>query len=221
MARVPRRPRAQRMARLSMVTALIATAACTSGTSDTTDGGDPSSTTSAGSSSTTEGVPDGRVSITTLPPSPDQDRERQRTDFTSKILEDGFVSDAEWESAVLALIACMDEGGVRTVDYDTDPGGWSFAYTEAVPDSGVDVESVYADCYSGYVEGVEPVFLAQTGLTPREQELVRVAIVACIRSEGIEIPDDADDMAMIEAVTQESPELYGNCRTKVLATLFP
>lgn len=218
MARLSHRPLAQR---LVVVAAFITVSSCTAGAVDTAPGGDPPSTTSAASTSTLETVPDGRVSTTTRPASPAQDLEQERTNFKNRILEDGFVSDAEWESAILALVACLGEGGVRTVEYDTRPGGWSFAYAEAIPGSGVNVDSVYADCYSGYVQDVESIVLAQTELTPQEKERVRVAMVACIGSQGVELPDDADDTEMIDAAMQSSPRLYGECRAQVFTTLFP
>lgn len=130
-----------------------------------------------------------------------------------RILADRQVTDAEFEEAVLAMVACLEESGIRVVEFDTRPAGWSIAY--GAPGGDPQVESaVYDDCYDRSLAAVEPFYLAERGPTERERIEERTQFAACMREAGLDVREDAEWSELQELATVD-PQSYVQCMDRV------
>lgn len=153
-----------------------------------------SSTTAAGVSST---APTPSTSTT-----PEEIPEFQRA-----LLEDGVTFD-EYESAVLAAVACLEANGIEVYGpYRNDqlPRGrkiyapgydpsltYSFGWT--LPDTASSdlqdaADAVYDDCVAEYLDHVEAAWSDVTAPTEEELDRAYEDLVACLRDQGFEIDD--------------------------------
>ncbi len=110
--------------------------------------------------------------------------------FQEAILHDGAVTSAEFESAVLATIACLEERGVVIVEFEIRGGGWSLAY-ESGPEDSTAADQIYEDCYEERLVFVEEGYLAGFDPPPEAIEAGRRAMVECLQEAGVDISDDA------------------------------
>jgi len=110
-------------------------------------------------------------------------------------IADGTVTEAEFERAVLALVACLEGSGLEVTDFSTKPGSWSIAYASPSRD-GLQEEAIYSQCYAAHVEDVEVYYFAERQPTAQEDaaqhEADRIAMVECLQSAGVDISDDAN-----------------------------
>ena len=124
----------------------------------------------------------------------------QTTDFQRELLLDGQLSFAEYEQAVLAALACMEEAGLdvegpypRSGDerfLDFRFGGEALAGEGPEAHAGRVHETGHS-CMSDYLADVSRVWQAQHLLTPEQREEQRGLVIQCLQDAGIEISTDA------------------------------
>ncbi len=130
--------------------------------------------------------------------------------FQARILEDGVVGPEEWESAVLAMVACLEDRGVPVEDFEIRGGGWSIAYA-SVDEHDAGGDRIYDDCYQERLSAVEPYYLASFDPPAEAIEAGRRAMVECLQREGIEISDDAAE-SDFQSVLDTDPGVWFMCR---------
>jgi len=131
---------------------------------------------------------------------------------------DGTVTEAEFERAVLALVACLEGSGLEVTDFSTKPGSWSIAYASPSEDSRQE-EAIYSECYIAHVEDIESYYLAERQPTAAEDaaqhETDRIAMIECLQAAGVDISDDADEDQVRRVGKLEGAAAYGRCFAEV------
>ncbi len=133
------------------------------------------------------------------------------SEFQRTILEDGVVTQGEYESAILATVECVRKAGVRITDpvLADDGETLEYEYGFTAPDD-VDgsarAEQEHARCSAEYVSDVNIVF--QTKPPPTEEDLaaIRPIVVACMEGIGIDLNPDFAVEEAIEAILGGGPE---------------
>lgn len=120
-----------------------------------------------------------------------------------KALADGELTFAEYESAALATVQCINDAGMQgeaTLNQKT--GVYSVGarwHSEGGPDAPVNVKNREASdaCYAGHWNAINQAWSAAR--QPSKEELVRAraALGACLRENGADVPENpsSDDFA--------------------------
>ncbi|VAW09650.1 hypothetical protein MNBD_ACTINO02-2507 [hydrothermal vent metagenome] len=107
---------------------------------------------------------------------------------------DGTVTESEFERAILALVACLEESGVEVTDFSTKAGSWSIAYA-SVDEESLQEDAIYLDCYSTHVQDVESYYFAERQPSAEEDavqhEVDRTFMIGCLQRAGVDVADDA------------------------------
>jgi hypothetical protein len=117
--------------------------------------------------------------------------------FQRELVEDGEVSFADYEAAVLAFAQCIEEAGLSFVDdpvYNPATRRFDFSIVtgETIADANVG-DSVVLDCATGYISNVQALWNWNNAPTEAELQEADVAWRACMIDGG----DDPDDVAVI------------------------
>lgn len=129
------------------------------------------------------------------------------TPFQYEIIEDGVVTAAEFERALLARRECTAEVGATPGEiYSGRNGELTFDY-DIVADSDDELLAIQADadaCLRDYFVDVGSVWAYQRILSPEERERLRPKALACLDSAGLtELAEDASVAEMAEAIQRD------------------
>ncbi len=120
------------------------------------------------------------------------------TGFQREILADGIVTRAEYERAIAATIACMQQQGLAVTGPLEINAGRFLGYVVGLgPDEGPGgapsdtFESVQTLCEATYLDGIAAAWIVQQQPTGSEAEAVRIDYVECLRERGLDIDSNA------------------------------
>jgi hypothetical protein len=129
------------------------------------------------------------------------------TEFQHQIIEDGEVTYAEYEKAVLAQRQCVQgTGAVPTELYEIGNNELAFDYeVRAADDETASRISSEADqCRLEYLVDVGRVWAYQQVLTEEQRDEMQPLVVACLNEAGLEIDNDADLASIVKAIGGDS-----------------
>lgn len=135
-----------------------------------------------------------------------------------RILEDGKLTYEEYESSVLATVACLEAGGMAIVvppELDVDGKTLKFSYSGGPSDTdGSAAQGVYRKCYNEYQSRVDQgwAYLQQ----PPESVLreARASLLRCLRDRGVAVPETLEP-SDIEGLPVLAGEHYLPCLSAV------
>jgi hypothetical protein len=126
------------------------------------------------------------------------------TPFQHEILEDGVVTAAEYERALLARRECVADAGATPGDiYEGSAGELTFDFeiTAATEEEVLAVQEAADACLPDYFADVGSVWAYQRLLSPAEREEMRPKALACLDGAGLtELPEDATPADMAVAI---------------------
>ena len=152
----------------------------------------------------TVGLDDPRV--TTLPTVPSDS-------LQAEILADGEVSNAEMERALLAVVACVRDGGYRAELTGFVPGdGWTFEVGAESAEEADRAEARFTLCSARFLSDVEAIYLAANSLTEAEIEQRNRAILECLAAEGLDVEGMSSvGEFLVEALDDEALGAFARC----------
>lgn len=132
----------------------------------------------------------------------------QVSSYQQEILADGVVSAAEYEGAVLATKACIEERAPSIEVSAPEPRmdgitfgismGWN-AGGDAARDAGLaeQAQDSYNACAGEFHEGVEQVYYQQNLPSEEERLQILTELVACLRDAGVSSVSDAPSISEV------------------------
>lgn len=138
------------------------------------------------------------------------------TDFQADLLEDGEVTASEYEKALLAQRACVEEAGATPGElYDTGNQERTFDYEVTAADEArlAVVQEAAELCLGEYFVDVGRVWAHQQLLTASERQELQPKVVQCLTNAGVRVPSDADldKIAVILRSDDSNAELARPC----------
>ncbi|MCC6960225.1 MAG: hypothetical protein IT301_10295 [Dehalococcoidia bacterium] len=145
------------------------------------------------------------------------------------LLEDGVLTFAEYQSAVLDAVACIERGGVKVVHFPGygrggvgEPGPrlssrGVYSYAGSVQGSSgsvpADAARVVADCKAGSAQ-VEFIWAQHTAPSEVELQAMRDAMAVCLREAGASVPEAHPSDVQLKAAKQHgaSDQAYWTCQ---------
>ncbi|MDR0504981.1 MAG: hypothetical protein LBG70_04140 [Bifidobacteriaceae bacterium] len=118
--------------------------------------------------------------------------------FQAAILADGVVTNAEYESAVMANWQCVKDAGFEPDEPQWNGNNFEFGITvisqneEAAEVNSTKQLAVWERCNTEYTNDVGDVWASQAVLSDSERDKMRPDVVACLRNHGLELPEDSD-----------------------------
>ena len=122
-----------------------------------------------------------------LPPDFEEMLERT-SDFQREILEDGEVTEADYEAAVLAAVQCIEDQGAEVTDLEFDETGTGapqWQYVVRYPE--LELRPEVAECEATYLMDVQSLWVWHYEM-PEVQEREE-GLLECLEERGIEAPD--------------------------------
>lgn len=110
--------------------------------------------------------------------------------FQADLLSDGDLTYAEYERAVLAQVQCMEDAGYEANGPMPSRGHQIVYDYEAVKGDPDALVSTFDDCYSQYLDVVEPVWAYLHQPTEQEKFDEIQSLSACLFEAGSDVPDD-------------------------------
>lgn len=140
--------------------------------------------------------------------------------FQRTILADGAVSAAEYESAVLATMQCLDEKGVPHSAPRLNSNGyvprWQYTLGPWPEEEDARYSALYQECYEEYERAVASVWVDQESPSKRDLQELQAAVLDCLRQRaGLEFPDYASLIAQQEQLDSQQLAVVGNCKVLV------
>jgi hypothetical protein len=136
------------------------------------------------------------------------------SEFERSILEDGFVTPAEHEAAVLAVLACLDEAGIAHSEPTPGLVPWgvpNFTYTWSyAPSDEQSASGSYDECYRTYEDDVVLAWKRQEEPSGAELDAAKERVVSCARERGIEVEDFDELLATLRDA--EVFEVFRDCQ---------
>lgn len=129
------------------------------------------------------------------------------TPFQRDILDDGVVTAAEFERALLARRECVSEAGATPGEiYEGRNGELTFDY-DITADNDEELQSIQSQadaCLADYFSDVGSVWAYQRLLSPEEREAMRPRALACLDEAGLTgLAEDATASDMAVAVQDD------------------
>ncbi|WP_149085540.1 MULTISPECIES: hypothetical protein [Microbacterium] len=115
------------------------------------------------------------------------------TPFQAKILEDGMVSPAEYERALLSQRDCVVSAGGdagEIVDIGNGEKGFEYSVTASTEQERLKLEAATEACARDYIEDIGLVWGFQNLPSQEDLDDMRPQVAACLRGVGIEVDDD-------------------------------
>ncbi len=134
------------------------------------------------------------------------------TKTPSEILDDGVVTESEYYGAALAVLSCLEAGGVDAGVAFNEDGSASF--TTAGEDEGV-----FRECHGRNMGQVELAWADQTGPSPEREIAFYNEVVDCVESQTGEEYGEVEarsDTRATDAAIADAPDLYDGCLDEVL-----
>ena len=133
----------------------------------------------------------------------------------AEFLADGELTSAEYEKAFFALVACLEDRGIRVSETETDaPMGYSYTrLTPDTPEGQAKSEADHGECRSQHFDEIELAW-ADKHFDPEADAAFYRAVADCVRAEGVEV--DGTSPAELDAAYQRAPAVYDQCLDEVL-----
>lgn len=161
------------------------------------------------------------VGLTGCVPSPYEERQvldlpaimKSSTDYQRAILDDGLVTDAEYEQALLARRDCVQNAGAVPGDIYTKGNNeltFDYEITAPTPARLEEVQREADACMHEYFTEIGQVWAYQQLLSPAEREQMRPDVIACLSEAGhTSLGPDADIEAILELLLDDD-EISGS-----------
>lgn len=139
----------------------------------------------------------------------------QMPEFQRNILDDGVVTYAEYESAIIAQRSCMEEAGYSPNEIEEIPGTGQIGFTveadysDAADPAAADAEFLAAgkQCYDDYSVFVATAWAESLVVKdPAEYERLRAQFVSCLKDAGLDVSADDDLETLMSAVWANDSE---------------
>ncbi|MGN8553446.1 UNVERIFIED_CONTAM: hypothetical protein OHV15_12770 [Microbacterium sp. SLM126] len=131
----------------------------------------------------------------------------ETTDFQREIVEDGVVTAAEFERALLARRECVADVGATPGDIYTGSNGeltFDYDITAESDDEALAIQRDADACLQDYFADVGTVWAYQRLLSPAEREEMRPRALACLDAAGLtELPEEATLAEMAAAIRDD------------------
>ncbi|RLP74523.1 hypothetical protein D9V32_12590 [Mycetocola tolaasinivorans] len=124
------------------------------------------------------------------------------TPFQLTILEDGVVTAAEYESAVLAHRSCVENAGASPGEIESlghNQRGFQVEIIADTEEEAARIDSLAEACHGEYLSDVADVWVYQQLLSEKELDAIRPDVASCLRDVGIKV---SDTFTMKELYTQ-------------------
>lgn len=150
-----------------------------------------------------------------IPPGLLEQHLEDASEFQRELIEDGIITFADYERAVYATVACLEERGVDVVEGPELTGRNVYQFTYAADDR-EQGPVVYWECYEEHQVVIDRVWAGTGQENPTEEELeeARAALEACLRGAGIDLPGGASS-ADFAAVAESDPTIFQPCSEEV------
>ncbi len=137
------------------------------------------------------------------------------TEFESNLLGDGDVTDTEYEEAVLAALACLDDAGLphSAPTPDQSQGYMQYGYRVGPWPDADEAAAVSDACETEYLDDVSIVWALQHEEPEAVREARKQALLDCVRAAGIDAPDYVTYRDSIEnGLLGDEREVAAACR---------
>ncbi|CAN7150226.1 hypothetical protein LJR042_000045 [Microbacterium maritypicum] len=129
------------------------------------------------------------------------------TDFQREIIEDGEVTSAELERALLARRDCVIAAGAvpgEIYESESNEPSFDFEVFAANEEELIKIQDEADSCLRDYYAEVGSVWAYQQLLSPEERDKLRPQAVACLDATGLTgLPENATAQDMVAAVTAD------------------
>lgn len=148
-----------------------------------------------------------------------QDLVEDTSEFQAALIEDGEVTPAEYEQALLAWQACVAEAGATPGEIyaiGNEELTFDFEITAANENAMQDIQDAADLCLPEYFTEVSTVWAFQQLLTPAERSRMEPDVVECLQDAGFDLDDDADldDIEDALSSTSEASSMATPCYEK-------
>ncbi|MCL2454027.1 MAG: hypothetical protein FWD18_01805 [Micrococcales bacterium] len=135
------------------------------------------------------------------------------SEFQRNILEDGVVTYAEYESAIIAERQCVQDAGFEVSEV-MDIGAGQLGFTTEIstagaadPDAAVtEAHRVIDACGEEYAKYVATAWAESQVITdPAERERLQAQFASCLKDAGLRVSADNDLETLLDAVQEVSP----------------
>lgn len=141
-------------------------------------------------------------------PTVDEIIRMDNTESQAEYLADGVVTPEERAAAHLAWVSCLEANGVEVVGYTLEPkGGDSIDLASGTSDGSHDGTVEY--CRHEYYSAVGAVYALQHGPTEEEAAEHAARIAACMRGEGVRVPDGLTLFELLDLDQASANLCYG------------
>jgi hypothetical protein len=143
------------------------------------------------------------------------------TDFQRAAIEDGTVTAAEYEAAVLATLQCAEEQGILHSTPVLTQGGvsapkWRYVLGPWPEDQDAEFQSAFDQCFDDYQSVVVGVWVQQEGPTGEELIDAQERIAQCMRERGLEDVRNYDAfLALMPTLTDTQLQIADNCASLI------
>lgn len=131
------------------------------------------------------------------------------SDYQKKILQDGTVSAAEYEQAIMASWQCVKDTGA-VADPVTPHGnrelGFGYLIEAATDEQMAQMEQAAEECHTTYASDVSAVWANQNVLSAEDRDKKRPEVVECLRSHDVEVADDATSEQLATELWRLQPD---------------
>lgn len=143
----------------------------------------------------------------------------ETTEFQAALIEDGEVTSAEYEKALLAWQECVAEAGAtpgEIYSIGNEELTFDFEITAANEKAMQDIQDAADLCLPKYFTEVSTVWAFQKLLTPAERSRMEPDVVECLQNAGFDLADDADIEDIKDALssTSEASSMATPCYEK-------
>lgn len=131
----------------------------------------------------------------------------ETTEFQRAIIEDGVVTAAEFERALLARRECVAEAGATPGGIYTGSNGeltFDYDITAESEEESLAIARDADACLEDYFADVGSVWAYQRVLSPAERDAMRPKALACLEDAGLtDLPENATAIAMATAIQED------------------
>lgn len=131
------------------------------------------------------------------------------SEFQRELLEDGLLTDSEYERAGLGLVECLRAGGVVVANPEFGAQGFSFSTRDPLPSGQAEFDRVFDACYEEYFSLVEFAWADQTAPSEEEEATFYRYVAECLGDNGVLV--DPTDPSSLATANDEDPALYLDC----------
>ena len=119
------------------------------------------------------------------------------TEYQANIISDGTVTPAEYEAAVLATLACLDDHGIahgvpQYSERRVESPIWFYTFGPYPEEDKATIEAQFQQCYDDYEAAVAAVWIQQEGPSEDELEAAKQEVVDCAKEHGLPVRSYAD-----------------------------